>query len=272
MPPLPRERQPLRGRPPDRARARARGAAGAPLHVPPALGSRARSVRSAGSRGTATPSSVSATVSSSRASAIPVRSPTSEAAAVTPRSTRWSRTSFERIPGAACSTGSRTAATSGSSARRDSTCRSAPSPAPRRPVPGVPLVRRRSRLRAARASRRKLRRRSSTSSTSSSRTAPTRTSVHMASHNSAGAASTAGSAEARARRWPSSWVLSMSDGTNSLLEIAERSGIGFARHSVAADRLEAHGLLETSDMTARARGPSAPDPGRRERRDGGARS
>ena len=40
------------------------------------------------------------------------------------------------------------------------------------------------------------------------------------------------------------WVLSLSDGTNSLLDIAERSGIGFDDIRLAADRLEAHRLLE----------------------------
>ena len=40
------------------------------------------------------------------------------------------------------------------------------------------------------------------------------------------------------------WVLSLSDGTRSLLEIAERSGLRFADVSLAADRLAAHDLLE----------------------------
>ena len=39
------------------------------------------------------------------------------------------------------------------------------------------------------------------------------------------------------------WVLSLSDGTRSLLEIAERS-LRFADVSLAADRLAAHDLLE----------------------------
>ncbi len=39
------------------------------------------------------------------------------------------------------------------------------------------------------------------------------------------------------------WVLSLSDGTNSLLEIAERSGVEFAEIRDAAARLEAHDLL-----------------------------
>jgi len=40
------------------------------------------------------------------------------------------------------------------------------------------------------------------------------------------------------------WVLSLSDGTSSLLEIAERSGLRFADVRLAADRLAAHDLLE----------------------------
>jgi len=39
------------------------------------------------------------------------------------------------------------------------------------------------------------------------------------------------------------WVLSLSDGTNSLLEIAERSSIRFEDIRAAAERLEAHDLL-----------------------------
>ena len=40
------------------------------------------------------------------------------------------------------------------------------------------------------------------------------------------------------------WVLSLSDGTTSLLEIAERSGSAFAAIREAADRLEEHDLLD----------------------------
>jgi aminopeptidase-like protein len=39
------------------------------------------------------------------------------------------------------------------------------------------------------------------------------------------------------------WVLSQSDGTKSLLDIAERSGLSFASIHRAADTLQAHGLL-----------------------------
>lgn len=42
------------------------------------------------------------------------------------------------------------------------------------------------------------------------------------------------------------WVLSLSDGKNSLLDIAERSGIGFEDVRLAADRLEAQELVERS--------------------------
>ena len=40
------------------------------------------------------------------------------------------------------------------------------------------------------------------------------------------------------------WVLSLSDGTKSLLEIADRSGIPFADDPAAADALAAHDLLD----------------------------
>jgi aminopeptidase-like protein len=40
------------------------------------------------------------------------------------------------------------------------------------------------------------------------------------------------------------WVLSLSDGTNSLLEISDRSALGFAEVRDAAVRLRAHDLLE----------------------------
>jgi len=39
------------------------------------------------------------------------------------------------------------------------------------------------------------------------------------------------------------WVLNLSDGTNSLLDIAERSGLSFSRISAAADLLKSNGLL-----------------------------
>ena len=40
------------------------------------------------------------------------------------------------------------------------------------------------------------------------------------------------------------WVLSLSDGTHGLLEIADRSGLPFDDIRRAADRLEEHHLLE----------------------------
>jgi aminopeptidase-like protein len=39
------------------------------------------------------------------------------------------------------------------------------------------------------------------------------------------------------------WVLNLSDGRHSLLEIAERSGLSFTRVRAAADALSHHGLL-----------------------------
>ena len=40
------------------------------------------------------------------------------------------------------------------------------------------------------------------------------------------------------------WVLNLSDGTHSLLDIAERADIPFETVLAEADRLEAAGLLE----------------------------
>jgi aminopeptidase-like protein len=40
------------------------------------------------------------------------------------------------------------------------------------------------------------------------------------------------------------WVLNLSDGTNSLLDVAERSGFAFARIRTAASQLREHELLE----------------------------
>lgn len=55
------------------------------------------------------------------------------------------------------------------------------------------------------------------------------------------------------------WVLNQADGTNSLLEIAERAKLPFAAIRVAADKLEAAGLIATaSDQTAPG---SRPAPG-----------
>jgi aminopeptidase-like protein len=46
------------------------------------------------------------------------------------------------------------------------------------------------------------------------------------------------------------WVLNLSDGSHTLLEIAERSGLPFAAIKTAADALVSHGLLKhASDLT-----------------------
>jgi aminopeptidase-like protein len=45
------------------------------------------------------------------------------------------------------------------------------------------------------------------------------------------------------------WVLNQSDGTQSLLDIAERAGMRFALVKAAADRLAEHGLLRALDDT-----------------------
>ena len=129
------------------------------------------------------------------------RSRTSGAVAVTPRSTGWWLTSCGPTRGTASSTGSRTAATSVSSARPGSTCRRSLLPHAGRPVPRVPLVGGRSRLRASRAPRGQLRDAPRRDRRASSRTPRTRTSARTASRSSAGAGCTAASVAARARRW-----------------------------------------------------------------------
>ena len=49
------------------------------------------------------------------------------------------------------------------------------------------------------------------------------------------------------------WVLNLSDGRHSLLDIAERSGYAFAGISRAAHLLKRHGLLvDAADATASA--------------------
>ena len=40
------------------------------------------------------------------------------------------------------------------------------------------------------------------------------------------------------------WVLNLADGRHDLLDVAERSGLGFAAVAAAADLLEQHGLVE----------------------------
>jgi aminopeptidase-like protein len=53
-----------------------------------------------------------------------------------------------------------------------------------------------------------------------------------------------GQTDQRAREMAMLWVLSLSDGEHSLLEIAERAGMTFDAIKEAADRLRAHDLLE----------------------------
>jgi aminopeptidase-like protein len=52
-----------------------------------------------------------------------------------------------------------------------------------------------------------------------------------------------GRSDAKARQMAMLWVLNMSDGTASVLDIAERAGLGFALVADAAETLAAHGLL-----------------------------
>jgi aminopeptidase-like protein len=47
------------------------------------------------------------------------------------------------------------------------------------------------------------------------------------------------------------WVLNQSDGSNSLLDVAERSGIPFTRLRESARRLVEAGLLVDADLGAR---------------------
>jgi aminopeptidase-like protein len=42
------------------------------------------------------------------------------------------------------------------------------------------------------------------------------------------------------------WVLNLSDGTQSLLDIAERSGLSFGAVQAAADALNSHGLVKAT--------------------------
>jgi aminopeptidase-like protein len=53
-----------------------------------------------------------------------------------------------------------------------------------------------------------------------------------------------GAVDGRSRELALLWVLNLSDGENSLLEIAERSGLPFAAIDNAARDLESHGLLK----------------------------
>jgi len=48
----------------------------------------------------------------------------------------------------------------------------------------------------------------------------------------------------KVKELPILWVLNQSDGTNSLLDVADRSGLAFDEVKQAADSLVAHGLLK----------------------------
>jgi aminopeptidase-like protein len=54
------------------------------------------------------------------------------------------------------------------------------------------------------------------------------------------------------------WVLNQSDGSASLLDIAQRSGLGFPAISLAAGELEKAALVRAADAPASARKPGAP--------------
>lgn len=55
---------------------------------------------------------------------------------------------------------------------------------------------------------------------------------------------TAGQADGRTDELPMLWVLNLSDGNHTLLDIAEKSGFGFDSIKKAADALLEHGLLK----------------------------
>lgn len=58
-----------------------------------------------------------------------------------------------------------------------------------------------------------------------------------------------GAGERRTREMALLWVLNLSDGEHTLLDIAERSGLPFAAVETAARLLEEHGLLEERDRS-----------------------
>jgi aminopeptidase-like protein len=58
--------------------------------------------------------------------------------------------------------------------------------------------------------------------------------------------STGGELDRRSRELALLWVLNLSDGAHSLLDIAERSGLPFASIRAAAEALTSHGLLKTA--------------------------
>jgi aminopeptidase-like protein len=55
-----------------------------------------------------------------------------------------------------------------------------------------------------------------------------------------------GRSDAKTRQMAMLWVLNLSDGRHGLLDIAERSGLGFAAIAEAAETLERHGLLASA--------------------------
>jgi aminopeptidase-like protein len=59
---------------------------------------------------------------------------------------------------------------------------------------------------------------------------------------------TGGNADGRTRELAMLWVLNQSDGTRSLLDIAERSDLPFGHIGWAADALLNHGLLKRADV------------------------
>jgi aminopeptidase-like protein len=65
-------------------------------------------------------------------------------------------------------------------------------------------------------------------------------------------AAVGGLKDAPAQQMAMLWVLNLSDGRHSLLEIAERAGLPFAKIRAAADLLLAHGLLGSVGQAASA--------------------
>ena len=61
-----------------------------------------------------------------------------------------------------------------------------------------------------------------------------------------------GQADAGIREMAMLWVLNFSDGSHSLLDIAERSGVGFEALARAASILEEHGLLRKEETVVRS--------------------
>jgi len=70
-----------------------------------------------------------------------------------------------------------------------------------------------------------------------------------------------GDADAATRNMAMLWLLNLSDGTASLFDIAERSGMAFAHIDAAARQLEAAGLLVSADEGAAGPSSGARSPG-----------